>query len=139
MPSVTLSFIVSPLNRTPRTIAYSADEIQDDEEQGLVLGGLDAHLNELKSKYPTGEMDFLALARKRAEEKTESHTAGAKDEDWKMLADEKEEMYGRIDDWENSQREAGNADSQILMFTEPTNDDESGDGEGDDEPKLLLF
>ena len=39
-------------------------------------------------------------------------------------------------DWENSMKEAGNMDSQILMFTDPPADDEGEDAE---EPKLLLF
>lgn len=83
-----------------------------------------------------GQIDFLAAARKRAEEKTASRNAGAGEEEWKNLAAEKKAQFGEIDDWENSMKEAGNMDSQILMFTDPPADDEGEDAE---EPKLLLF
>ena len=58
------------------------------------------------------------------------------------MAEVKEEQFGKVDDWDNSIKEAGNSDSQILMFTDPPadgdGDDENG-GEGGGDPKLLLF
>ena len=90
----------------------------------------------MSTKYSFSESDFLAAARKRAEMKVESSNAGASDEEWQSMANQKKEQYGEVDDWENSKKEAGNVDSQILMFTEPSND--GSDGE-DGEDKLLLF
>jgi len=90
--------------------------------------------------FDFGAIDFLAAAKARAAAQVESNNNVAGDEAWQTLAEEKKEQFGEIDDWENSQKEAGNADSQILMFTEAPKDGEDGeDGEGDDEPKLLLF
>lgn len=90
----------------------------------------------MSSKYSITESDFLAAARKRAEMRVASANAGASDEEWKRIAEEKKAQVGEIDDWENSKKEAGNKDSQILMFTDEPVEDENG---GDDEPKLLLF
>eukprot|EP00536_Pseudo-nitzschia_multiseries_P000536 jgi/Psemu1/300133/fgenesh1_kg.6_\ len=89
-------------------------------------------------EYDFGAIDFLANAKARAAAQLESNNNVAGDEDWTNLAEEKKEQFGEIDDWENSMKEAGNADSQILMFTDPPADGEDGEGE-DDEPKLLLF
>ena len=89
-----------------------------------------------------GAIDFLAAAKARAAAQVQSNNDVAGNDEWLTLADEKKEQFGEIDDWENSQKEAGNADSQILMFTEPTPSEEGEDGSGegdDDEPKLLLF
>ena len=115
------------------------DQEENTKPQGLVLDGLDDQLQKMKGQFQSYELDYLAAAKKRAEQKVASVEGGAKDEHWKNLADEKKDLYGEIDDWENSKKEAGNIDSQILMFTDPSKDGE-GDGEGgDDEPKLLLF
>lgn len=144
LPSLVASFQVAPQRQTSTlpTILYSEANSADQEEEpteepGLVLEGLDQQLGQLKSSYPTSEIDYLAAARKRAEERRESVNSMAKDEDWQKMADEKKNQFGEMDDWESSQKEAGNSDSQILMFTDPA-PGEGEDGE-EDEPKLLLF
>ena len=115
------------------------DQEEENKPQGLVLDGLDDQLQKMKGQFQSYELDYLAAAKKRAEQKVASVEGGARDDDWKSLADEKKDLYGEIDDWENSKKEAGNVDSQILMFTEPSKGDgEDGEG-GEDEPKLLLF
>eukprot|EP00980_Cylindrotheca_fusiformis_P004508 scaffold961_cov122-Cylindrotheca_fusiformis.AAC.16 len=114
------------------------EQEEEGDDSGLVLDGLDQEMNQFKSQYSFTETDYLAAARKRAEERRESVNSGASDEEWKKIAEEKESQYGTIDDWENSIKEAGNADSKILMFTEPPPADGEDDGEGSD-PKLLLF
>jgi hypothetical protein len=139
LPAIASSFVILPQNSASHTFALGAeaDENKEEEPKGLVLTGLDSELTKMASKSPSYEMDYLAAAKKRSQEKRESVNSGAKDEDWKNLADEKEDTIGKIDDWENAQKEAGNSDSQILMFTEPSTDD-GEEGEAD-EPKLLLF
>jgi len=102
--------------------------------QGLILNGLDREMSKMASKFSFTESDYLAAARRRAELKVESSNSVATDEEWFQVANEKKQQFGAIDDWENSAKEAGNADSQILMFTEPP-----PGGEDDNEPKLLLF
>lgn len=109
-----------------------------DQADGLILDGLDQEMGKMASKFSFSESDFLAAARKRAEERVQSKNASAGDSDWQTLAEEKKTEYGEIDDWDNSMKEAGNQDSQILMSTDPTAD--GGDDGGEDaEPKLLLF
>ncbi|KAL3922419.1 MAG: hypothetical protein SGILL_002215 [Bacillariaceae sp.] len=121
---------------------YSTEQPRDgttseNDNDGLVLDELDQEMGKMASKFAFSESDFLAAAKKRAAERVESVNSSAADSDWKNLAAEKKSEMGEIDDWENSQKEAGNEDSQILMFTEPSED---GEGGGDDgEPKLLLF
>jgi hypothetical protein len=95
-------------------------------------------MGKMASKFSFTESDFLAAAKKRAAERVESRNASAGDDDWKTLAERKKNEMGEIDDWENSKKEAGNEDSQILMFTQPPADGEDG-GSDDGEPKLLLF
>jgi hypothetical protein len=116
---------------------------QEEPVIGLVLTGLDDQLRKVKGQFETYEMDYLAAAKRRAELKVQSIESGAKDEDWQELAQEKKGLFGEIDDWENAKKEAGNVDSQILMFTTPpppaTDDDADGGGGNSDEPKLLLF
>ena len=140
LPAIASSFVILPQNSASRSFALGAeaDENKEEEPKGLVLEGLDKELTKIARKAPSYEMDYLAAARKRSEEKRESVNSGAKDEDWTNLANEKEESVGKIDDWENAQKEAGNSDSQILMFTEPSSSSDEEKGEGD-EPKLLLF
>ena len=128
--------------KTTTQLPSEADDENQEREQGLVLDGLDDQMNKMKGQFEGYELDYLAAARKRAELKVESVNDASRDEDWQKIADEKKEAYGEIDDWENSAKEAGNVDSQILMFTDPApgdgDDGEDGDG-GSEEPKLLLF
>jgi hypothetical protein len=114
------------------------NEEKAESNDGLVLDGLNKEMSKVASQFSFSEMDFLAAAKKRAEERVESKNASAGDKDWKTLAEEKNSEYGEIDDWDNSMKEAGNQDSQILMFTDPPADGEDEGGEGA-EPKLLLF
>jgi hypothetical protein len=110
-----------------------------DEPPSLIVGGdeMVQQMQQFKSKYPTSESDYLAAARERAKARTPSKDRMATDDDWQAMADEKKQQFGEMDDWEDSKREAGNMDSQILM---PLLPDEDGEGNGaDDEPKLLLF
>jgi len=123
--------------KTSSSLASSTDSNQD-ENDGLLLDGLDQEMSKVASDYSFSESDFLAAAKKRAQMRIESHNAGASDEEWHNIASEKRQQYGEIDDWENSVKEAGNSDSQILMFTESADDGDGEDGEGG-EPKLLLF
>jgi len=118
----------------------------DDEEPRLVLGDMGTEMKNVRTdsnvEYDFGAIDFLAAAKARAAAQVESNNNVAGDEAWQTLAEEKKEQFGEIDDWENAQKEAGNADSQILMFSEPAVEEgeSEGDGDGeDDEPKLLLF
>lgn len=111
-------------------------EEQGAADQGLVLDGLDQELSKMSSKYGFTESDYLAAARRRAELKVESTNSLATDEEWQQVALEKKQQMGEIDDWENAAKEAGNTDSQILMFTEAPAD---GDDDEEGEPKLLLF
>jgi len=116
----------------------------DDEEPQLLLGNMEAEMQNVRANsgadFDFGAIDFLAAAKARAAAKIESNNNVAGDDAWQQLAEEKEEQFGKIDDWENSQKEAGNEDSQILMFTGPPEGEEGEGGEGeDDEPKLLLF
>ena len=97
---------------------------------------MDNELAKFKSKYPTSESDYLAAARKRAEERRESINSQSSDDDWKEMAKKKQAEGVVLDDWEQSLVEAGNADSQILIPIVLTDDVEDGD---DPEPKLLLF
>lgn len=132
--------------RSPSSLLSSSAGAAGDEEveeQGLVLGkdDLEATMSRLQSKYPTSEASYLAASRKRAEEaragKLSSVEGAASDADWNAMADEKAKMMGDDDAWEASKKEAGNEDSQILMFTSPGDDDD--DGGDEEEPKLLLF
>jgi hypothetical protein len=125
-------------------VVFSSDNPKSDtnndknsENDGLVLDGLDQQMNQMASKYSFAESDFLRAAKERAAKRVDSHNSSAKDEDWKELAEQKKVEIGEIDDWENSQKEAGNEDSQILMFTDDSTGGEGGDDDG--EPKLLLF
>ena len=116
---------------------------ENNDTPKLVLDNLDQQLGSLKTKYPTSEADYLAAARKRAEERRESVNAAAKDEHWKTLAEEKRKQYGELDDWEASKADTGGTtDSQILLMMEPImegDNDNKNNNEGEDEPKLLLF
>ena len=144
LPTLTSAFVFSPSTFSLRTTTARAADANDDdteEPEGLVLEGLDQQMKKVANDLDFGQIDFLAEAKKRAAAKTASVNSGAGDDEWQELADQKKEQYGEIDDWDNSLKEAGNADSQILMFTDPPPSGEEGEegGENDDEPKLLLF
>ncbi|CAJ1958620.1 unnamed protein product [Cylindrotheca closterium] len=140
VPTLASAFSLAPLCRTGSTTLLRADASSsaEEEDDGLVLDGLDKKMNQFKTEYSFSESDYLAAARKRAEERKESVNSGASDEDWKKMAETKESQFGKVDDWDNSVKEAGNADSQILMFTDPPADGEGGE-EGESGDKLLLF
>eukprot|EP00531_Pseudo-nitzschia_arenysensis_P021334 CAMPEP_0116148588 /NCGR_PEP_ID=MMETSP0329-20121206/18457_1 /TAXON_ID=697910 /ORGANISM="Pseudo-nitzschia arenysensis, Strain B593" /LENGTH=118 /DNA_ID=CAMNT_0003644771 /DNA_START=187 /DNA_END=543 /DNA_ORIENTATION=+ len=113
----------------------------EDEEPKLVLGDIQSEMQSVRKTsgddFDFGGIDFLANAKARAKAKIESNNNVAGDEKWEQLAAEKKEQFGEIDDWENSQKEAGNMDSKILMFSDPPAE---GDEDGEEEePKLLLF
>mmetsp|Transcript_17846 Transcript_17846/g.40807 ORF Transcript_17846/g.40807 Transcript_17846/m.40807 type:complete len:162 (+) Transcript_17846:152-637(+) len=120
----------------------SPDGNGEDEEPHLVLGDMESEMQDVRAnsgmEFDFGAIDYLAAAKARAAAQVQSNNDVAGVEEWTALAEEKKEQFGEIDDWENSQKEAGNADSHILMFTEPPSEEGEGDGE-DDEPKLLLF
>lgn len=103
-----------------------------EEEPRLVLNDIDKEMAQFRSKYPTSEADFLAAARARAAARTPSTGDQASAQDWAM-AQEEARKRGIADDWENSAKEAGNIDSQILIPVEYT---EGADP--DDEPQLML-
>ena len=125
-------------------MSSTPDASGDEEEPRLVLGNMESEMQNVRKDSGTdfdfGAIDVLAAAKARAASQVESNNNVAGADEWETLAAEKKEKFGEIDDWENSQKEAGNADSQILMFTEaPTDEEEEGGGGEDDEPKLLLF
>lgn len=142
LPAIASSFsIASPNNiafRRQKVFLAAEEKNKEKADPGLVLDGLDQEMNQFTSEFAFSESDYLAAARKRAEERKESVNSGASDDEWKKIAEEKETQYGTIDDWENAVKEAGNVDSQILMFTDPPADGDDEDGEGGDS-KLLLF
>jgi hypothetical protein len=112
------------------------NEKEKEEPKKLVLGdGIENDMKRLKSKFPTSEVDFLAAARKRAQEARESINNSASEDDWLNIASQKQSATQQ-DDWEASLKEAGNEESQILIPVERCSS--NADGE-DEEPKLLLF
>jgi hypothetical protein len=121
-----------PLCASASVDSNKHDKKKTNEDDGLVFDGLDQEMGKMASKFSFPSLDYLAEAKKRAEARVESKNASAGDDDWQTLAEDRKSKFGEMDDWENSVKEAGNQDSQILMFTEPPTD-------GDDEPKLLLF
>lgn len=138
LPPVSSAFVLQPrLSSKTFTVIFEG-ESDEEKDKGLVLGDLDTEMRKVSSDMSFGAIDYLAEARKRAEQKAQSDNSGGGDKEWKELANEKAEKYGTVDDWENSVKEAGNTDSQILMFTEPA-PGEGEDGEEGEDPKLLLF
>jgi hypothetical protein len=120
-----------------RLAAETGENASDEEPPSLLIGSaLNNELAKFKSKYPTSESDYLAAARRRAEERCESTNSKSSDDDWKEMAKAKQAEGVVLDDWEQSLVEAGNADSQILIPIVLS--DDSDDGE-EPEPKLLLF
>jgi hypothetical protein len=141
LPTFVSSFsVVVPTTRAflRQDVLLAAEENSEQEGTGLVLNGLDKEMSEFGGEYSFSETDYLAAARKRAAERKESANGDASDDEWKKIAQDKATKYGTVDDWENSRKEAGNADSQVLMFTEPPTDGDDENGEGSD-GKLLLF
>jgi hypothetical protein len=108
-------------------------------DDGLILNDIDVQMAKLRSKYPTSEADYLAMARARNAAKAASVNEGASDTDWRQVAAEARERVGGVDDWEIAANEAGNVDSQILIPIELMEGDNSADGGEPDEPKLMLF
>lgn len=129
---------VVSLSSTPESFdSAAAAAASEEEEPSLLLGDdIESQMANLRSKYPTGEADYLAAARARSEAKTSSTSHEAANEEWKNLADEKKRTGELEEDaWEASMAEAGNADSQMLI---PMNDPNDA-SEDPEEPKLLLF
>lgn len=130
--------VTHPSRGVVTTIVWQADANQnyDNEEPSLILGGeeMERTMQQYRSKYPTSEADYLAAARARAKAKPASQDRQATDEDFKKVAEEKRKAFGEFDDWEESAKEAGNADAQILL---PQLPDEGEDG-NPQEPTLLL-
>jgi len=127
------------LYSTEDSSTSTSSNAEEDEEPRLILDSevMNQQLNQMKSKYPTAEADYLAAARKRAEQKLESVNHMATDEEWQGLDQEvKKQTGGNIQDgWEASLKEAGDAEtSQILISTEL----EGEEGEDPPEPTLLL-
>lgn len=120
--------------------SHPPDEQPPDDEPSLILGGeeMEAQMQQLRSKYPTSEADYLAAARARARAKPASREIAATQADFEKVAEEKKQQ-GLLDDadsdWEASAKEAGNTDSQILLPQLPDDDDDDGVGP---EPTLLL-
>lgn len=116
---------------------------EHDNEPSLILGGdeMQQQMQQLRSKYPTSEADYLAAARARAKTKPPSQSIQATTEDFAKVAEEKKKQLGieNFDqsDWEESAKEAGNADSQILLPQLPDEGDDE-DGNPPQEPTLLL-
>jgi hypothetical protein len=108
----------------------------DEPEPNLVLTDIERQMALLRSKYPTGESDYLAAARARSQAKMASTERQATDDDWKSIAAAKKETGAVSDGWEESLVDAGNAESQVLI---PMSDIVVEDGGDSDEPKLLLF
>lgn len=126
------------------SVLFSSEDTNEEPPPLSLILDADAvnqQMGQLKSKYPTAEADYLAAARRRAEERTASVNDMSTDEEW-FEANEKKSLIGdgMEDAWEKSLEEAGNADSQILI---PINtiDGEGGDDDdnsGGPEPTLLI-
>jgi hypothetical protein len=129
-------FTIAPRSVVPRGAVLSSSTEDDDQPLRLVLSQdeMQQQMSKLRSKYPTAEADYLAAARARSTAKMASQERKATDGDYQELAEEKHKTFGETDDWEDSKKEAGNGDSQILIPMM----DSTEDGE-EDEPKLLLF
>lgn len=136
LPAVATAFMPKAYTRIGWSHIYAQEEEEEEEEPKLVLDGVDDLMKRFKSKFPTSEADYLAAARKRAEEARPSVNSKASDEDWHNIASQKSSLENENDDWEASLKEAGNDEAQILIPLEqqPTDDNDEGD-----EPKLLLF
>jgi hypothetical protein len=99
-------------------------------------------MHKLRSKYPVSESAYLAAAQERSKTQAASRERQATDDDWQRMQREKAQLFGGMlqDDWEASRREAGNADSQILLPNPiPSGGADDDDDADQEEPKLLLF
>lgn len=150
------SFIVVPATATRSIQTHLAiptrlHSTTPDEENNvneppkkLVLDNLSDQMQKVgaSSEFSTNEASYLAAARKRAELHKagllESRNNESTDAEWENMADEnKKATGGQVEDaWEASLKEAGNADSQILMFTGPGEGEDAEDA--DAEQTLLL-
>lgn len=126
------AFVPFPVQH-PQSLLKLSDSEANNEQKRLLLSQeeIAQKMDQLRSKYPTSEADYLAAARARNEARLASAERSATEDDWKRVAQEKKQLYGEQDDWEAAAKEAGNIDSQILL---PMMDEE---GEGG-EPTLLL-
>jgi hypothetical protein len=114
---------------------YHQNEPPSREEpaQGLYLGDdVEEQIKSLTSKFPTSEADYLAAARKRAEEARASINNEASDEDWQQVAHHDATTIND-DGWESSIA----LESEILLPKLPTQGGKDG-GEEEEEPTLLL-
>jgi len=153
VPSVN-SFVVdlTRLSRTIPTVLRSSpwddqqaaagedkyDDSDDIPPQDLILDNVEGQMAQLRNKYPTSEVDYLAAARARNAAKAQSSEVRATDEDWRR-AQREAAAKGKVgDDWENSLGEAGSTENQILIPYEHTPEGEEA-SEDDDEPRLMLF
>ena len=109
-----------------------------DEEPKLITEDINEKLESLKSQYPTSAVDYLAAARKRAEEARASVNSASTDEEWMELA-QKNNAASSDDGWEASLADAASAENQILIPSEFQTIDGEGDSDDEDEPKLLIF
>merc|ERR1712071_714872 len=117
----------------------SADSEGEDPE--LITNNFDENLASLSKQLPTSAADYLAAARKRAEEKRESVNSASSDDDWIKLAEQKKKngSTGNEDGWEASLQDAGNAESQILIPMDVAAKTKDNEDDEEEEPKLLLF
>jgi hypothetical protein len=148
----TRTFIISSIPSISSCLYSSPTNDNDESSQpqpSLILddSALQAQMQKLRSKYPVSESAYLAAAKERSKQQAASKERQATDADWQRIQREKAQLFGGMlqDDWEASRREAGNADSQILL-PNPTpsssSSSSSSGGTGDEdneEPKLLLF
>jgi hypothetical protein len=93
---------------------------------------VEEQIKSLTSKFPTSEADYLAAARKRAEEARTSINNEASDEDWQQVAHHDATTIND-DGWESSIA----LESEILLPKLPTQGGKDG-GEEEEEPTLLL-
>ena len=126
-PSTKLSSTSSGWIQTPPQYRHSRPlcmaegegegEGAEEEEPKLVIDDIDTQLQKLSGKFPTSAVDYLAAARKRAEEKRESVNSSSTAEDWMKLANEKQKEAGSedADGWEKSLEDADNAENQIFI------------------------
>lgn len=135
VPSTTMAFVAHPPLVAMRRAVRVASSEEDD--QSLIVDGeeMQDQMQNLKSKYPTSEADYLAAARERAKNKPSSQPIRATVEDFQKVAEEKREKFGEFNEWEGNMEEEEDLESQILL---PELPDENDDGEGGAEPKLLL-
>jgi len=116
-----------------------SNENEGSESSGLITDNFAEQMQGVSTGgYPTAPMDYLAAARQRAAERRESQNYSY-DEDWKSLAEEKDQMgEGQGDGWEESLVDEGNEENLIIL---PGNLESVGgndDGE-EEEPQILLF